>query len=95
MLLDGLLAFLDGTVKLSAAQLHGVLVANHVVRQHLHVVVFVAVPLGHVALFERLVSVEVGIVLGLQSLHTTTESRVLACGTRNNHRHQNSDTYDA
>ena len=77
MLFDGFLTLLNRTIELTTSQLHGVLVAHHVVGQHLHVVVLVTVTLCRIALLESLISIEVSVVLGLQSLHTTTYARVL------------------
>ena len=82
MQLYGFLALLDGTVKLSCAQLLCGCVANHVVGQGFQIVVFVAVALLGVAFEIGLMAVEVGVVPGFECLYTTGQARVLLCGTR-------------
>ena len=74
---DGLLALLDGAVVAAFAQLHALLVADHVEGDELGIVVFIAFLFLQIAVDEGLRTVEVDIVSGGKRVIHAVCGRVL------------------
>ena len=95
MLLDSFLAFLHSAVKMILSNRRRLRIPRHIERNHLHVVILIPRFLSQHTLLKSLMSIEVSIIASLECLHTTRQSRILLCRTRNHqaHHHQAQQAY--
>ena len=75
--LDGLLGFLDGTVKVALSQLATLLVGNSIEGNHLCTVVFVAILLFNTTVDEGLRAVIIGIISGMERVPEASLCRIV------------------
>ena len=68
MLVDGFLAFLDGTVVLSLTDVAALLVADHIERDELRIIVLVALLFLEVSLDKGLRAIKISIVAGIEGV---------------------------